>query len=64
MSQHTMKKRLYQQPEIYNQTPWVELPIAQLPAGSQEHEDQWSKERDDNFFNFDEQQDVKYGNLW
>lgn len=64
MCQHTMEKKIYQQPQMQHSTPWVELPIAQLPVGSNEHDDQWTKERGEDFDPEEDIEDVKYGDLW
>lgn len=58
-----MNKKRYQQPAVQNTAPWAEMPIAQMNVGSQEHEDQWAKERQDDF---DTQMPNTggYGSLW
>ena len=65
-TERIMEKKIYQQPLTQNKLAGFNLPIAQLPVGSDEHEDQWTKRRDEelDFEHEDEFQDVKYGNLW
>lgn len=61
-----MNKKQYQQPAVQLAMPLTEMPIAQINVGSQEHEDQWTKERDADF-DYDptfEEQGGRYGNLW
>lgn len=60
-----MDKKIYNQPVMKCKAPWAQMPIAQMPVGSDEHEDQWSKERDRDFDNecMGTDQDT-YGNLW
>lgn len=60
-----MEKKIYQQPLMQNRAPWANLPIAQMPVGSDEHEDQWSKERGDDLdFDPSIEQGEEYGSLW
>ena len=57
-----MNKKRYQQPAVQCAAPWAEMPIAQMNVGSQEHEEQWTKERKDDV-DTDKGLD-DYGSLW
>ena len=59
---NSMEKKTYQQPTMKNMYPWVTMPVAQMNIGSQENEEQWSKQRDDH--ESEPQYGSDYGNLW
>ncbi len=61
-----MEKKIYQQPALMTEAISMADAIAQLPVvSSGEHDDQWSKERDD-FDDFDPEaaNEPEYGSLW
>jgi len=57
-----MNKKRYQQPAVQCAAPWAEMPIA-MNVGSQEHEEQWAKERKDDF-DTQKPNTSDYGSLW